>query len=68
MEEKFTKYVEWIGDKIDRGDLIEFDLEMFHPYIPFIKNSDVLENCIDSENEEGSSDNWDKIEFVEGII
>ena len=68
MEEKFTKYVEWIGDKIDRGDLIEFDLEMFHPYIPFIKNRDVLENCIDSENEEGSSDNWDKIEFVEGII
>ncbi len=68
MEEKFTKYVEWIGVKIDRGDLIEFDLEMFHPYLPFIKNRDVLENCIDSENEEGSSDNWDKIEFVEGIV
>ena len=67
MENRFTKFVEWVGDKIDRGDLIEFDLEMFDRYIPFIKNKSVLEGCIDSENEEGFSENWDKIEFVDWV-
>ena len=67
MENRFTKYVEWVGDKIDRGDIIEFDLEMFLKYLPFIKNRDMLERCIDEENEEGSSDNWDNVEFVEGV-
>ena len=67
MENRFTKYVEWVGDKIDRGDIIEFDLEMFLKYLPFIKNRDMLERCIDEENEEGSSDNWDNVEFVEWV-
>jgi len=67
MENRFAKYVEWIGDKIDRGDIIEFDLEMFLKYLPFIKNVDILEKCIDEENEEGESSNWDNIEFVEWV-
>jgi hypothetical protein len=67
MEHRFTKFVEWIGDKIDRGDIIEYDLEMFHPYLPYIKNQNVLETCIDDENEEGFSEDWDKVEFVDGV-
>ena len=67
MEHRFTKFVEWVGDKIDRGDIIEFDLEMFDRYLPFIKNQSVLENCIDSENEEGFSEDWDKVEFVDWV-
>ena len=67
MENRFTKYVEWIGDKIDRGDIIEFDLAMFLKYLPFIKNVDILEKCIDEANEEGESSNWDNIEFVEWV-
>ena len=67
MENRFGKYVAWIGSKIDRGDVIEFDLEMFYKYLPFIKNVDMLEKCIDEENEEGESFNWDRIEFIEGV-
>ena len=67
MENRFGKYVDWIGSKIDRGDVIEFDLEMFYKYLPFIKNVDMLEKCIDEENEEGESFNWDRIEFIEGV-
>tara|TARA_B110000495_G_C22625270_1_gene372328 strand:+ start:372 stop:590 length:219 start_codon:yes stop_codon:yes gene_type:complete len=67
MEERFLRFVEWIGDKIDRGDIIEFDLEMFYKYLPYIKNQEVLENCIDEENELGESLEWDMIEFVEGV-
>ena len=64
MEERFTRFVEWVGDRIDRGDEYEFDLEMFVKYFPFIKNLDMLERCIDEENEEGFSDSWDDIIFV----
>ena len=67
MEHRFAKFVEWIGDQIDRGDIIEYDLEMFHPYLPYIKNQNVLETCIDHENEEGFSDDWDKVEFVDWV-
>ena len=67
MEERFCKFVEWIGDRIDRGLEYEFDLEMFYKYLPYIKNKDMLETCIDQENETGSSDCWDKIVFVEGV-
>ena len=67
MEERFLRFVEWVGDKIDRGDIIEFDLEMFYKYLPYIKNREVLENCIDEENELGESLEWDMIEFVEGV-
>jgi len=67
MEERFCKFVEWIGDRIDRGLEYEFDLEMFEKYLPFIKNVDMLERCIDEENEEGCSDNWNNVVFVEGV-
>jgi len=67
MEERFCKFVEWIGDRIDRGLEYEFDLEMFEKYFPYINNLDMLETCIDQENETGSSDCWDKIVFVEGV-
>ena len=67
MEERFNKFVEWVGDRIDRGVEYEFDLEMFEKYFHYIKNKDMLERCIDEENEEGSSDCWDKIVFVEGV-
>lgn len=67
MKDRFIKFVEWIGDKIDRGDLIEFDLEMFKIYFPYIENRNVLEKCIDEENENGYSENWDKIVFVDGV-
>ena len=67
MEERFVKYVEWIGDRIDRGLEYEFDLEMFKKYFPYIKNKDMLERCIDEENEEGMSDCWNDIIFVEGV-
>lgn len=67
METRFVKFVEWIGDKIDRGDVIEFDLDMFYKYLPFITNKHVLETCIDEENENGYSENWDKIQFVDGV-
>ena len=67
MEERFCKFVEWIGDRIDRGLEYEFDLEMFYKYLPYIKNKEVLERCIDQENEAGCSDCWDKIVFVEGV-
>lgn len=67
MEERFGKFVEWIGDKIDRGDVIEFDLGMFYKYLPYITNLHVLETCIDEENETGCSENWDKIKFVDGV-
>lgn len=67
MEERFGKFVEWIGDRIDRGLEYEFDLDMFYKYLPYIKNVEVLETCIDQENETGSSDCWDDIVFVEGV-
>lgn len=67
MEERFAKYVEWIGDRIDRGMEFEYDLEMFEKYFPFIKNLDMLEDCIDEENERGFSENWNNIVFVEGV-
>ena len=67
MEERFGKYVEWVGDRIDRGLEYEFDLDMFLKYLPFIKNKDVLERCIDEENEEGCSYKWDDVKFVEGV-
>ena len=67
MEDRFNKFVEWVGDRIDRGEEYEFDLDMFEKYFPFIKNKDMLERCIDEENEEGSSDNWDNVEFIDGV-
>jgi len=67
MENRFKKYVDWITSKVKGGDIIEFDLEMFYKYLPFIKNREVLENCIDEENELGESLEWEMIEFVEGV-
>ena len=61
MEDRFNKFVEWVGDRIDRGLEYEFDLEMFEKYFPFIKNKDMLERCID----EGMMDNISQI--VDGI-
>lgn len=66
MRERFDKLVELIGDKIDRGDEYEFELEMFEKFRDYILNWGVLERCIDEENEEGFSDSWDEIEFCEG--
>jgi|TARA_R110000851_G_scaffold52364_2_gene124533 hypothetical protein len=67
MENRFKKYVDWIASKVKGGDIIEFDLEMFYKYLPFIKNREVLENCIDEENELGESLEWEMIEFVDGV-
>ena len=67
MQTRFIKFVEWIGDKIDRGDLIEYDLDMFKIYFPYITNRNILETCIDEENENGYSENWDQVVFVDHV-
>ena len=64
MREKFDKLVELIGDKIDRGDEFEFELEMFERFRDYILNWEVVERCIEEENEEGFSDSWDEIKFA----
>lgn len=66
MEERFLRFVEWVGDRIDRGIDDEFDLEVFWKFAPYIKNPEMLERCVDEENEEGYSECWDLVEFVEG--
>ena len=32
MRDRFDKFVEWIGDKIDRGDEDEFDIRDFERF------------------------------------
>lgn len=63
MEERFLRFVQWIADRIDRGAEHEFDLEMFEKYFPHIKNKEMLERCVDEENEAGYSECWDLVEF-----
>jgi len=46
MRERFDKLVEWIGDKIDRGDLDEFDIGDFEKFKEYILNWDVLKRCV----------------------
>ncbi len=67
MRERFYKVVEWIGDKIDRGDLDEFDVGDFWMFREYILNWDVLKRCVEEENELGCSCGWDEIEFVEDV-
>jgi len=64
MREKFDKLVELIGDKIDRGDEYGFEVVMFEMFRDYILNWEVVERCIEEENEEGFSDSWDEIEFA----
>ena len=49
MRERFDKLVEWIGDKIDRGDEDEFDIKSFEKFKDYILNWDVLERCVEEE-------------------
>jgi len=67
MKERFIKFVEWIGDKIDRGDEDEFDIRGFEVYKDYILNWGVVERCVEDENEEGFSENWDDVEFVKDV-
>jgi hypothetical protein len=64
MREKFDKLVELIGDKIDRGDEFEFDVRDFERFRDYVLNWEVVERCIEEENEEGFSDSWDDIKFA----
>jgi len=64
MREKFDKLVELIGDKIDRGDEFEFDVRDFESFRDYVLNWEVVERCIEEENEEGFSDSWDDIKFA----
>ena len=67
MRERFDKLVEWIGDKIDRGDEDCFDIKYFEKFRDYILNWEVLERCVEEENELGCSCCWDEIEFVEDV-
>ena len=67
MKERFGKFVEWIGDKIDRGDEDESDIKAFEVYKDYILNWEVVERCVEEENELGCSCGWDEIEFVEEV-
>tara|TARA_R110002110_G_scaffold135418_7_gene319486 strand:- start:7282 stop:7485 length:204 start_codon:yes stop_codon:yes gene_type:complete len=67
MESRFNRRVEWVGDMIDRGSKYLFELEDFECFRKFIKNWEMVELCVYEENEEGSSDNWDLVEFVEYV-
>jgi len=67
MRERFDKLVGWIGDKIDRGDLDEFDVGDFWMFREYILNWDVLKRCVEDENEMGFSCGWDEIKFVDDV-
>ena len=67
MRDRFDKFVEWIGDKIDRGDEDEFDIRDFERFRYYILNWEVVERCVEEENELGCSCCWDEIEFVEDV-
>lgn len=67
MRERFIKFVEWIGDKIDRGDEDEFNIKAFEVYKDYILNWEVVERCVEEENELGCSCSWDEVEFVEEV-
>lgn len=67
MEERFCKLVEWMGDMIDRGECDGFEIKYFEKFKEYILNWDVVELCIEEENELGCSCNWDKIVFVEDV-
>lgn len=67
MRERFDKLVEWIGDKIDRGDEDCFDIKSFEKFKDYILNWEVVERCVEDENELGFSCEWDEIEFVEDV-
>ena len=67
IREKFDKLVELIGDKIDRGDEDCFDIKSFEQFKDYILSWEVLERCVEDENEMGFSCGWDEIEFVEDV-
>ena len=67
MEERFCKFVEWIGDLIDRGECDGFDIKSFEVYKDYILNWDVVERCVEEENELGCCCGWDDVKFVEGV-
>ena len=67
MENRFMRRVEWVGDMIDRGSKYLFELEDFEGFRKFIKNWEMVELCVYEENEEGESDNWDLVEFVDYV-
>ena len=65
MEDKFNRCVERYGDMIDRGSKMDFDIDDFLKYKKYIKNWEMVERCVEEENEEGESFNWDNIKFIE---
>ena len=67
MENRFNKFVSWYGDMVDRGSKMVFDIDDFLKFKKYIKNWDMVEKCIEEENEEGESFNWDEIKFVEDV-
>ena len=67
MEERFCKLVEWMGDMIDRGECDGFEIKYFERFKDYVLNWEVVERCVEDENELGFSCGWDEIEFVEGV-
>jgi len=67
MEMRFMRRVEWVGDMVDRGSKYLFELEDFDRFRKYIRNWEMVELCVYEENEEGSSDNWDLVEFVDYV-
>ena len=67
MEERFCKLVEWMGDMIDRGECDEFEIKYFEKFKSYILNWEVVERCVEDENELGFSCGWDDVKFVEGV-
>jgi hypothetical protein len=67
MKERFDKLVEFIGDKIDRGDLDCFDIGDFWMFREYILNWDMVKLSVYEENNDGISYKWDDVKFVEGV-
>ena len=56
-----------MGDMIDRGECDGFDIKYFEKFKEYILNWDVVERCVEEENELGCSCGWDEIVFVEDV-
>ena len=67
MEERFCKLVEWMGDLIDRGECDGFDIKYFEKFRDYVLNWEVVERCVEDENELGFSCGWDDVKFVEDV-
>jgi len=67
MRERFDRLVEWTGDLIDRGECDGFDIKYFEKFKDYVLNWEVVERCVEDENELGFSCGWDEIEFVEDV-